>query len=226
MKCLGYIIITTVLTCVLTTGIAGAADNTASGDSSVASAAGDSAASADDIQVTFTQVYESARYHFRIPVVARPSVLPASLFFGDDSLRGEVLIFDNEGYDVKLAWVVLVDAFDDAYLPDLSKLTDEETDALLKKIREERAYDGVASVSLGDGRRALYALTARELEMDTDGDGKMDTFAEANGQMALTFFRTPKGGRYQVGLINNPELLRQNIAAYQVAVASFQDDYE
>ncbi|MBQ1914434.1 MAG: hypothetical protein II178_04350, partial [Selenomonadaceae bacterium] len=69
----------------------------------------------------------SREYGYGILCPKKPNVVvPASEFYGDENKKGEVLIFDNDGYNVKHAWVVLVDAFDDKGVPDLNKLSEEE----------------------------------------------------------------------------------------------------
>ena len=60
------------------------------------------------------------------------------------------------------------------------------------------------------------------MEIDTDGDGKPDTTAEANSQMAVTFFRGADGGRYAVELLNNPKLRDEDLALYQKGVTTFK----
>ncbi|MBQ7478059.1 MAG: hypothetical protein IJT01_04055, partial [Selenomonadaceae bacterium] len=159
--------------------------------------------------------YVSKEYGYGILCPAKPNVVPASMFYEDETKKGEVLIFDNDGYNVKHAWVVLVDAFDDKGVPDLNKLSEEEAKAQLTKIQQSNGYEGIALLSISENNKAIFAVTAKEVEIDTNGDGQPDTTAVADTQMAVSFFRGPKGGRYSVQLIDNPVLRQESINEYQ-----------
>ena len=77
--------------------------------------------------------YKSATYGYRIMCPRTPvGVIPASALF--ENREGEVLIFENEGYHIKYAWVVLVHAFPEEALPDLNAIDPDEAAELLKKI--------------------------------------------------------------------------------------------
>ncbi len=167
--------------------------------------------------------YVSEEYGYGILCPQKPNVVPASMFYGDETKKGEVLIFDNDGYNVKHAWIVLVDAFDDNGVPDLNKLSEEEAKEQLTKIQQSNGYEGIALLSISENNKAIFAVTAKEVEIDTDGDGEPDTTAVADTQMAVSFFRGPKGGRYSVQLIDNPVLRQEAIDEYQLGISSFQE---
>ncbi|HBQ29781.1 MAG TPA: hypothetical protein DD660_01735, partial [Mitsuokella multacida] len=79
------------------------------------------ATQAAPVQVTLPYTYTSQQYGYTIQCPQKPvGVIPASALYEDK--KGEVLIFDNDGYDIKYAWVVLSDAFDNKNVPDLNKL--------------------------------------------------------------------------------------------------------
>ena len=117
----------------------------------------------------------------------------------------------------------MTDAFEESKVPDLNKLTEPEAETLLKGIFETNAYESIMTVNLTPTNRGIYAVTAKTVDIDTDGDGKADVTATADTQMAITFFRGEKGGRYQIMLIDNPNLLVQDVALYQRGVVSFQE---
>ena len=171
-------------------------------------------------QLTYT--YTSKNYGYTIQCPQKPvGVIPASELYPDK--KGEVLIFDNDGYDIKKAWVIITDAFEESKVPDLNKLTEPEAETLLKGIFETNAYESIMTVNLTPTNRGIYAVTAKTVDIDTDGDGKADVTATADTQMAITFFRGEKGGRYQIMLIDNPNLLVQDVALSQRGVVSFQE---
>ena len=133
------------------------------------------------------------------------------------------LIFDNDGYNIKYAWVVLSDAFDNKSVPDLNTLKEPEAEKLLSGIMGSNGYEGIMLVNLNAKNKAIYAVTAKEVEIDEDGDGKIDGVAKADTQMAVAFFRTEKGNRYGVELIDNPDLRASSLAAFQKGITTLKD---
>lgn len=66
--------------------------------------------------------YESTAYGYRIMCPQRPvGVIPANALF--ENREGEILIFENEEYHIKYAWVILVNAFSDDSVPNLNTIT-------------------------------------------------------------------------------------------------------
>ena len=84
-------------------------------------------------------------------------------------------------------------------------------------------YEGIMLVNLNAKNKAIYAVTAKEVEIDEDGDGKVDGVAKADTQMAVVFFRTEKGNRYGVELIDNPDLRASSLAAFQKGITTLKD---
>lgn len=163
--------------------------------------------------------YKSQEYGYTIQCPKKPQVIPASALYEDR--KGEVLIFDNEGYDIKNAWVIVKDAFADQSVPDLNKISDEEAGKLLQSIMRSNGYEAIELVPVNDHNKGIYAITAKVLEIDTDGDGQPDTTAEANSQSAVTFFRGDNGERYRIELIDNPELRDEAVDLYQKGITTF-----
>lgn len=163
--------------------------------------------------------YVSQEYGFSILCPKRPNVIPASALY--DGAKGEVLIFENEEYNIKLAWVVLVDAFKDKDVPDFNKLSEKEINAYLEKMRKN--YADVDIVDIGEKNKAFFGVTAKEIEVDTTGDGKPDTVMTADNQEMKAFFRTPKGGCYSVVLIDNPVLSPEAMRDCRRAIMTFHE---
>ncbi|MFV0637109.1 hypothetical protein [Mitsuokella sp. WILCCON 0060] len=174
------------------------------------------------VEVSLPYTYTSQQYGFSIQCPQKPvGVIPASLLYEDRT--GEVLIFDNEEYNIKYAWVVLTNAFDNKSVPDLNKLKPADAEKLLSGIMGSNGYEGIMLVNLDAKNKAIYAVTAKEVEVDEDGDGKIDGVAKADTQMAVAFFRTPKGNRYGVELIDNPDLRASSLAAFQKGITTLKD---
>ena len=177
-------------------------------------------AKADDNQQG-SYVYTSSKYGYSINCPQKPHVIPASELY--EGKQGEVLIFDNEGYNIKNAWVIIKDAFDDAKMPDLNTIDEAAAKAYLDGLMKSNGYEGIMLINRNATDRAIYAITAKEVEIDSDGDGQPDMTATADTQMAVTFFRGNKGGRYSVQLIDNPDLRDTAIDAFQKGVVSFTE---
>lgn len=166
-----------------------------------------------------TVLYTSAEYGFSIPCPKKPNVIPISALY--ENKKGEVLIFENEEYFIKHAWVIEVDAFNDEQVPDFNSFTGETGAQYLNKMKKN--YDDVGLGPIGENNIAFFGITAKQIEIDTDGDGKPDTVAEVDTQTMNVFFRTPKGGHYHVQLIDNPVLRAESMKDCRLAVSMFKD---
>ena len=181
----------------------------------------DNAAAATPAAAVEGYLYTSKDYGYTIVCPQKPHVIPANLLM--EGKKGEVLIFDNDGYNIKNAWLVLTDAFDKKKTPDFNKMNEAEAKKYLDGIMQSNPYEGAMVVNLNKNNKAIYALTAKEVELDTDGDGKPDVTAKADTQMAILFFRGNKGGCYSLQLIDNPELRESEIVKFQNGAMTFQE---
>lgn len=158
-------------------------------------------------------LYESSAYNYRVMCPQKPvGVIPASALF--ENREGEILIFENEEYHIKYAWVVLVHAFPEEALPNLNIINPEEATELLKRIMGSNAYEGIMLVNVTEENKGIFAVTAKEIEIDENGDGTPDATATANGQMAALFFRGENGACYGFELIDNPALRASSVSAF------------
>lgn len=167
--------------------------------------------------------YTSKRYGYSIVCPVKPNVVPLSTVYDDEKISGDVLIFANDGYNIVNAWVVMIDAFDEKTIPkDLNKKSEQEQKAFLDKYMESQPVEfaKVAEVAGGVG---IYSVTAKVYDIDTNGDGKPDETVTADTQMVNTYFRGQYGGRFLVGLMDNPELTKQNVALYELGLLTFQE---
>ena len=180
------------------------------------------AAASQAAKAALSYTYTSQQYGYTIQCPQKPvGVIPASALYEDR--KGDVLIFDNDGYNIKYAWIVLTDAFDNKSVPDLNKLKEADAEKLLSGIMGSNGYEGIMLVNLNAKNKAIYAVTAKEIEIDENGDGQIDGVAKADTQMAVAFFRTEKGNRYGVELIDNPDLRESSLAAFQKGITTLKD---
>lgn len=174
-----------------------------------------------DTQAAVPYVYTSKEYGYTINCPKKPNVVPAHLIY--ENKKGEVLVFDNEGYTIKNAWVIIKDAFEEKSMPDLNKINEEEAKKYCSDLMSSNGYEAIELISRTKKDKAIYAITAKEVEIDSNGDGKPDMTAKADTQMAVTFFRGNKGGRYSIQLIDNPELRNSAIELFQKGVTTFKE---
>ena len=167
--------------------------------------------------------YTSPRYGYSIICPTKPTVVPLSVLFADEGAKGDVLIFKSAGYDISYGWIVMTDAFDESAIPvDILTQPEEKQKAFVDKFMESSPYEFVRLTEV-DGRAGVYAVTAKEIEVDTNGDGKMDDVMRAESQMIKTFFRGAYGGRFGIMLMENPELTQNGNALFQYGVLTFEE---
>jgi hypothetical protein len=172
-------------------------------------------------QVKNSYVYTSKEFGYTLKCPKKPNVIPASALY--EGKEGEILVFDNEGYNIKNAWVIIKNAFDDKNVPDLNSLKEEEAKQYLANLMATNPYESVVIVNRTGKERAVYAFTAKEIAFDSNGDGKPDSIAKADNQEIVTFFRGNKGGCYSMRLMDNPELRSEAVDSFQQGFASFTE---
>lgn len=168
-----------------------------------------------------TYSYESKTYGYRIMCPQKPvGVIPASALY--DDREGEILIFDNEEYNIKYAWAVFVNAFSDTSVPNLNTINPEDAVNLLERIQHSNGYEGIMLINLSDTNKAIFAMTAKEVDIDEDGDGVVDATAKADNQTAVMFFRGANGQRYGLELIDNPTFRAKSVATFMAGARTMQ----
>ena len=166
--------------------------------------------------------YTSKRYGYTIACPQKPNgVIPVSTM--DEKAKGDVLIFSNDGYNIQYGWIIMINAFDDAEIPaNLGTMNEADQTKFLKHLMDTSGYE-FARIADINGNKGVYAVTAKEIEIDTNGDGKPDETATADTQMIKTFFRGQYGGHFAVELIENPDLTKEGVQKYQTGIVTFQE---
>lgn len=174
-----------------------------------------------EFTVVLTYKYTSERYGYSIMCPKKPEVIPASFF--DESAKGDVLVFGGKDLDIEKAWIVLINAYDEADVPDnLGTLPEAEKAEAVAKFRDKFSFADASVVDLGNNKYGMYAITAKEYDVDTNGDGQFDDVAVASNQMIKTFLKGEYGGRFEITLMDNPALSQEGIAYYNAGLATFQ----
>ena len=100
--------------------------------------------------------------------------------------------------------------------------TEEEKKATVERFRDKFNFADASVVDLGDNRYGMYAITPKELDVDTNGDGQFDDVVVASNQMIKTYLKGAYGGHFEISLLDNPALSQEGIAIYNVALTTFQ----
>ena len=116
-----------------------------------------------------------------------------------------------------------MNAFPEDALPNLNTIRPDEAVDLLQRIMGSNGYEGIVLANLSEGHRAIFATTAKEVEIDEDGDGTPDATAKADQQMAVLFFRSENGQRYGLELIDNPDLRPTSVSALLAGARTLQE---
>lgn len=173
-------------------------------------------------EVELPYTYTSKMYGFTIQCPQKPlGVIAAKDFYGEAERSGEVLVFDNVEYNVTYGWIILRNAFDSS-VPDLNTITEEQASAMFKGLMNTNPYEAINLVEMNSYNKCIYAITAKEIQVDTDDDGVADATVTADSQNIVTFFRGTDGGRYSIQLIDKPELTEERVAAFNKALTTFK----
>ena len=164
--------------------------------------------------------YVSQDNDFRINCPKRPNVVPASVFFDDNDRKGDVLIFENDGYEVKRGWVVLVNAFNSNAVPDFNRASKELINQYMTELKKQ-GYEEMNLINITNDNKGILATTAKEVEVDEDGDGKID--GVAINQAMIAFFRMPYGRCFSVQLIGTNELDEKSINDFKAALSTISE---
>ena len=168
--------------------------------------------------------YTSQRYGYTIVCPRKPSVVPVSMLF-DEKEKGDVLIFKSTGTGentmINYAWVIRPDAFDESMIPtDITKQPEAKQKEYIDKFMKSSPYEFIRLTEV-DGRAGVYAVTAKEIEVDKNGDGKLSdgeiaeaTWVSCNNlgiyQFRYSHYRSTKSIQLQAQCIKDKEIDKKN----------------
>ena len=165
--------------------------------------------------------YTSERFGYTIKCPQEPiAVMDLSIFSPQE--KGDILVFENDGYNLTKYWVVSPDAFANDTFPDLDKISKEDAENLFAHLMVERDYETVSLVPV-NGHNAIYAVTAKTIQIDSDKDGKIDQTIEAPQQSIETYLKGQKTN-YCIVLTSKKALTQDDINAYQYGLLSFREN--
>lgn len=176
--------------------------------------------------IEFTYKHTSKRYGYSIWCPVQPKVLPASAYNEHD--KGDVLLYSGTYDNIKKAWVVCINGYDEKEIPNnLGSMQEDEVKTFLKNFAATYGLEYAQIVEVAnrndDGSQAegyrygIAGPTAKEVEVDTDGDGVMDSIAVAENQMMKLFVPGQYGGHFVLGLIQAGGLQKRDVEEFMNA---------
>ena len=177
-------------------------------------------------QIVFTHKHTSQRYGYSILCPVQPKVIPASAYNEQD--KGDVLLYSGSYDNIKKAWVICINGYDDKVVPEnLGTMQENEAKAFLKDFAANYGLEYAQIVEIAnrneDGSQAegyrygIAGPTAKEVEVDSDGDGVMDSVAVAENQMMKLFIPGQYGGHFMLGLIQAGGLQKRDVEEFMNA---------
>ena len=165
--------------------------------------------------------YTSNRFGYTIKCPQKPiAVMDLSIFSPQE--KGDILVFENDGYSLTKYWVVSPDAFTNDTFPDLDNISEQDAKDLFAHLMVERGYESVSLVPI-NGHNAIYAVTAKNIQVDTNKDGKADQTIEEPGQNIETYLKGNKTN-YCIVLSSKKAITQDDINAYQYGLLSFREN--
>ena len=165
--------------------------------------------------------YVSREYNYSVVCPKRPNVIPARILYEDETKKGEVLVFENEGYDIKRGWIFLFDAFDTTLIPNFNKDSKKLIEQYIEA-KQKNGFEGLELIEVTKGNKGVLGITAKEIEIDEDGDGTIDGVAVADKQSAVVFFRSPLGRCISVELMGD-DINEAALHNFRAALSTYKD---
>ena len=139
--------------------------------------------------------------------------------------RGELLVFDNDGWTIRYAYYICVNAWnpDDAKIPDFNKGTTAAIGSYLTDLKTNGGFGDARLVNVTKNNKGVYAITAATIQVTNKETGELEGEWVADRQDLYTFFRTPQGRCISIQLVT-PELNKTFVKTYQGSVMSFVDN--
>lgn len=162
--------------------------------------------------------YVSKDYGYSIECPEKPlGVIPLI----DPVQKGEVLVFQNDGYNILKGWIVATNAFDSNQIPDFDKMTDKDAQKYAANLIANKGYQTVLFIPLNN-HKVLYAVSPPDVYVDSGKNDKNDSVKQNVSQRVETYIPGKKTN-YVVVFFETGELAKQDIDDYQNGLMSFKE---
>ena len=169
-------------------------------------------------------VYTSADFQYTITCPIKPLAVIQNPW-QEPEKRGEMLIFDADGFDIHYAYYICVNAWDpdDASVPDFNKKNNTAAiGSYLTELKTNGMFGDARLVDISQNNKGVFAMTPGSIQVTDKETGEVEELV-ANRQDLYTFFRTPQGRCISIQLVS-VNLDRNFVKTYQGSVMSFVDN--
>lgn len=167
-------------------------------------------------------IYTSKDFEFTIACPFKPVAVVQNPW-QEPEKRGEMLVFANEGFDIKYAYLIQVNAFDNESVPDFNKADKKTLDEYLAKLTENGGFGSADLVNISSANKGILAVTAETIQVMNQETGEVEGEFVADRRDIYTYFRTPQGRCIGIQLIS-VSLDKEFVDVYRYGVASFKDN--
>ena len=143
----------------------------------------------------------------------------------DPARRGEMLVFDADGFNVRYAYYICVNEWDpeDESIPDFNHGSVPAIGEYLKALRTNGGFAVANLVNISKTNKGVCAVTAERIEVTNPETGEVEGELVADRQDIYTYFRTPQGRCISIQLVS-VDLNKTFVNTYRGSVASFVDN--
>lgn len=167
-------------------------------------------------------IYTSEDFQYTIACPIKPLAVVQNPW-QEPEKRGEMLVFANEGWNILYAYLIQVNAFDTANVPDFNKADKVTIDQYLEGLKENNGFGLAELVNITKDNKGVYAVTADKFEVINQETGEVEGEFVADRQDIYTFFRTPQGRCVSIQL-QSVNMDKEFVDTYRYGVASFKDN--
>lgn len=168
-------------------------------------------------------VHTSETFNYTITCPIKPLAVVQNPW-PDPAKRGELLVFDNDGFDIRYAYYICVNAWepDDATIPDFNKGSVAAIGEYLKALKTNGGFAIANLVNISKENKGVFAVMPEQISVTNKETGEVEEYV-ADKQDLITFFRTPQGRCISVELLC-VDLSKPFVDTYRGSVASFVDN--
>lgn len=163
-------------------------------------------------------VYTSKDYGYSIECPQKPlGVIPLI----DPIQKGEVLVFQNDGYNILQGWIIATNAFDSAQLPNFDKMTAKEAQTYAANFVANSNGRYVSAQFLPVKKhKILYAVGPQDVFVDANAK---DSAAKPVVSQRIETYIPGKKTNYVIVSFKTGDMTDQDRDNYKNGITSFQE---
>lgn len=169
-------------------------------------------------------VHTSETFNYTITCPIKPIAVVENPW-QDPAKRGEMLVFDAEGFNIRYAYYICVNEWDpaDKTIPDFNKGTVAAIGEYLTALKTNGGFAVANLVNITKDNKGVCAITPDRIEVTNKETGEVEGELIADRQDIYTYFRSPQGRCISIRLVSF-DLSKTFVDTYRGSVASFVDN--